>query len=119
MGLCPELLKAVQDLGYKNPTAIQAGSIPAILQGRDVLGGSPDGNRERPPPFASASVGASQRRERRDRHPRVLVLAPTRELAQQVGESFIDYSAHLSLRTQIVFGGVNIKDPDCQPETGL
>ncbi len=107
MGLREELLRAVEDRGYTKPTAIQSGSIPAILKGRDVLGGAQTGTGK----TAAFALPLLQRlsEKRGGRNPRVLVLTPTRELAQQVGESFSEYGAHLSLRTQIVFGGVNIK----------
>ena len=107
MELREELLRAVEDRGYTKPTAIQSGSIPAILKGRDVLGGAQTGTGK----TAAFALPLLQRlsEKRGGRNPRVLVLTPTRELAQQVGESFSEYGAHLSLRTQIVFGGVNIK----------
>ena len=107
MGLREELLRAVKERGYSKATPIQSGSIPAILKGRDVLGGAQTGTGKTAAFALPLLHNLSE--SRGGRHPRVLVLTPTRELAQQVGESFSEYGVHLSLRTQIVFGGVNIK----------
>ncbi|HDS16952.1 MAG TPA: DEAD/DEAH box helicase [Proteobacteria bacterium] len=107
LGLEPGLLQAVADQGYTVPTPIQERAIPVILEGRDVMGGAQTGT-GKTAAFAlpilqllggSRSVG---------RRPRCLVLAPTRELAAQVGESMSIYGRHLALRSLIIFGGVGI-----------
>jgi ATP-dependent RNA helicase RhlE len=107
--LIPPLLQAVKDMGYEQPSPIQEQAIPLVLEGRDLMAGAQTGTGktaafalptlQRLAPLASASASPA-------RHPiRVLVLAPTRELAIQVEESFRDYGKHLPLRTALVYGG--------------
>lgn len=110
LGLSAELLRAVSDQGYSQPTPIQAKAIPAVLAGRDVLGGAQTGTGK----TAGFTLPLLQRLNtqkpsRGPRHVRALVLAPTRELAAQVGESIATYGKHLPLRSTVVFGGVNIR----------
>jgi ATP-dependent RNA helicase RhlE len=111
--LIPELLRAVVDQGYTEPTPIQAKAIPAILERRDIMGCAQTGTGKTAgftlpllqllAPFGSASPSPA-------RHPvRALILAPTRELAAQVEESVQLYGKHLPLRSGTVFGGVDIK----------
>jgi len=112
LGLLPELLRAVADQGYLEPTPIQVKAIPPILQRRDVMGAAQTGTGKTAgfalpllqmlAPQASASPSPA-------RHPlRVLVLTPTRELAAQVEESFRIYGKYLALRSAVVFGGLDI-----------
>ncbi len=109
LGLLPELLRAVEEKGYTAPTPIQAGTIPAILAGRDVLAGAQTGTGK-----TAAFVLPILQRLTQDnagahhRAPRALVLTPTRELAAQVAENATGYGRHLQLRTAVVFGGVGI-----------
>jgi ATP-dependent RNA helicase RhlE len=104
LGLRAELLKAVADKGYAEPTPIQLRAIPAVLAGRDVLAGAQTGTGK----TAGFILPILQRLERRAGvHPRALVLTPTRELAAQVVASAQDYGRHLDLRTAVVFGGVS------------
>jgi ATP-dependent RNA helicase RhlE len=109
LGLIPPLLQAVKDLGYEQPSPIQEQAIPLVLEGRDLMAGAQTGTGktaafalptlQRLAPHASTSASPA-------RHPiRVLVLAPTRELAIQVEESFRDYGKHMPLRTALVYGG--------------
>ncbi len=105
LGLSPELLRAVADKGYTEPTPIQVQAIPAVLSGCDVLAGAQTGTGK----TAGFMLPILQRLgEARGRVPRALILTPTRELAAQVAESARDYGQHLRLRTQVVFGGVGI-----------
>jgi ATP-dependent RNA helicase RhlE len=108
----PELLRAVSDEGYKEPTPIQAQAIPAILERRDIMGCAQTGTGKTAgftlpllqllAPHANSSPSPA-------RHPtRALILAPTRELAAQVGDSVATYGKHLPLRSTIVYGGVDI-----------
>ncbi|MBT7298122.1 MAG: DEAD/DEAH box helicase [Victivallales bacterium] len=106
-GLRAELLRAVDAQGYTTPTPVQSEAIPAILDERDVLAGAQTGTGKTAafalPILQLLSEGHSRRT------PRVLVLAPTRELAAQVGDSFQIYGRNLRLRTTVVFGGVGIQ----------
>lgn len=110
--MIPPLLAAVKDLGYEKPTPVQEQAIPLVLAGRDLMAGAQTGTGktaafalpilQRLAPQASTSASPA-------RHPvRALVLAPTRELAVQVAESFRDYSRHLPLRSTVVYGGVDM-----------
>jgi ATP-dependent RNA helicase RhlE len=110
--LLPELLHAVADQGYEEPTPIQAQAIPAILARRDIMGCAQTGTGKTAgftlpllqllAPHANASPSPA-------RHPvRALILAPTRELAAQVEESVRTYGKHLSLRSAVVYGGIDI-----------
>ncbi|HYL90292.1 MAG TPA: DEAD/DEAH box helicase [Burkholderiales bacterium] len=112
LGLIPPLLQAVGDLGYKIPTPVQEQAIPLVLAGRDLMAGAQTGTGktaafalpilQRFAPLASTSTSPA-------RHPvRALVLAPTRELAVQVAESFRDYAKHLPIRSTVVYGGVDM-----------
>ena len=109
LGLLPELLRAVADKGYDTPSPIQLQAIPAVLAGRDVLAGAQTGTGKTAgfvlPILQRLAAGPAAAN---GRAPRVLVLAPTRELAAQVAESARDYGKYLKLRVTQVFGGVNI-----------
>ncbi|HTL98787.1 MAG TPA: DEAD/DEAH box helicase [Holophagaceae bacterium] len=112
LGLCAELLRAIADTGYTEPTPVQAKAIPAVLAGGDLLAGAQTGTGktaafmlpilERLKPHLNTSKSPA-------RHPlRVLILTPTRELAAQVEEAGRVYAKHLPLRSSVIFGGVNI-----------
>ncbi|MEQ1518263.1 MAG: DEAD/DEAH box helicase, partial [Usitatibacteraceae bacterium] len=113
LNLIPELLRAVEAQGYTEPTPIQAKAIPAVLEGRDIMGCAQTGTGKTASftlpllqllaPHASSSSSPA-------RHPvRALVLVPTRELAAQVEESVRTYSKYLPLRAAVVYGGIDIK----------
>jgi ATP-dependent RNA helicase RhlE len=112
LGLCAELLRAIEETGYTEPTPVQAKAIPAVLAGGDLLAGAQTGTGktaafmlpilERLKPDLNTSKSPA-------RHPlRVLILTPTRELAAQVEEAGRVYAKHLPLRSSVIFGGVNI-----------
>ena len=113
LGLLPELLKAVEEAGYQEPTPIQAQAIPVILAGKDIMGGAQTGTGK----TAGFTLPMLQRLARHAsnspspaKHPvRALILAPTRELAMQVHESVATYSKYLPLRSVCIYGGVDIK----------
>jgi ATP-dependent RNA helicase RhlE len=102
------LLRALREEGYSAPTPIQAEAIPHVLAGRDLIAVAQTGTGKTaafvlPILERLAASGPPSPGRRR---PRVLVLAPTRELASQVGESFGAYGRHLPFRRAVVFGGV-------------
>ncbi len=107
LGLRAELLKAVKTKGYVTPTPIQARVIPVILNGRDLLARAQTGT-GKTDAFALPIVEILARHQGLRRHPRALVLTPTRELALQVGESIKAYARRVSLRCTVVYGGVNV-----------
>jgi ATP-dependent RNA helicase RhlE len=113
LGLEPALLRAIAESGYTTPTPIQAQSIPAILEGRDLLAAAQTGTGK----TAAFTLPLLQRlgedtrvssRPAPGRAPRALVLVPTRELAAQVGDSIKKYGKHSALRSAVIFGGVGI-----------
>jgi ATP-dependent RNA helicase RhlE len=109
LGLAPELTRALATLGYRTPTPIQAQAIPPILAGRDLLGIAQTGT-GKTAAFALPSLQrlAGRRTPRTPRTCRMLVLAPTRELAAQIAQSMTDYGGNLRLRVTTAFGGVPI-----------
>jgi ATP-dependent RNA helicase RhlE len=107
LGLAPELLRAIEEEGYTQPTPIQCQAIPPVLAGRDVLGAAQTGTGKTaaftlPLLQRLAAVPAARPAAR------ALVLVPTRELAAQVADSIRTYGRHLRLRTAVIFGGVGI-----------
>ena len=91
LGLCADILKAVADSGYTTPTPIQAQAIPQVLQRRDVIGIAQTGT-GKTASFTLPMIEMLSRGRAKARMPRALVLEPTRELADQVSESFDKYS---------------------------
>jgi len=109
LGLSAELLRAIGEQGYQDPTPIQQKAIPLILEGVDVMAGAQTGTGK----TAGFTLPLLQRLSampvQKGRRPvRALVLTPTRELAAQVGASVESYGRFLPLRSSIVFGGVKI-----------
>ncbi len=110
LGLHPALLRAVSDKAYLAPTAIQAAAIPAVLQGRDVLGSAQTGSGKTAAFVLPLLQQLQQALGEKPKRARVLVLVPTRELATQVGETMRGFSQHLpqAVKVSTVFGGVSI-----------
>jgi ATP-dependent RNA helicase RhlE len=110
LGLSPALLRALADQGYTVPTPIQSQAIPLVLAGRDLMACAQTGT-GKTAGFALPILERlfpDGRRAEGYRRLRVLVLAPTRELAAQVRESFHDYGRHVGLISTAVFGGVGM-----------
>ena len=105
LGINIALQKAVAAKGYTQPTAVQAGAIPLILQGKDVLGGAQTGTGKTAAfvlPILQRLGNAGGRKSK----PRALILTPTRELAAQVHQSVVDYGSHMNLFSTCIYGGV-------------
>lgn len=121
--LDPKLLRAVEDQGYAFMTPIQAQAIPVVLAGRDVMGAAQTGTGK----TAAFSIPLLQKMLRHEnssaspaRHPvRALVLAPTRELADQVAQNVKAYAKHSNLRSLVVFGGVDMKPQTLDLKRGV
>jgi len=107
LDLIAPVQRALVDEGYETPTAIQSQTVPAALLGRDVLGCAQTGT-GKTAAFALPILNrlGQQNRKAIPHRPLVLVLAPTRELAIQIGDSFKTYGRHLRLRQVVVYGGV-------------
>jgi len=124
LGLAPDLLRAVADQGYLEPTPVQSEAIPLVLARRDLLAGAQTGTGKtaafvlpilqilggsRPVQGAGPMAGGLDRRSPRRAPVRALVLAPTRELALQVEESVRTYGAHRPTRSTPIYGGVGFE----------
>jgi len=107
LGLSAELLRAVAAQGYTEPTPIQRQAIPAVLARRDILAGAQTGT-GKTAAFTLPMLHLLGQSGGRQRHPRALVLTPTRELAAQVAESVRTYGQHLPVRSMQIFGGVGM-----------
>ncbi len=102
LGLSPELLKALDDVGYETPSPIQAQSIPPLLEGNDLLGQAQTGTGK----TAAFALPLLSRIDLKKSKPQLLVLAPTRELAIQVAEAFQSYARHLKgFHVLPIYGG--------------
>ncbi|MBL0731382.1 MAG: DEAD/DEAH box helicase, partial [Desulfosarcina sp.] len=113
-----ELLKAVKSKGYTSTTPVQAAAIPVILDGRDILVRAQTGT-GKTDAFVLPLVEILSHRSYIDRHPRALVLTPTRELALQVGETIKAYARRVSLRCTVVYGGVRVSPQIARLERGI
>ena len=112
LNLAPAIVQAVREHGYETPTPIQAEAIPAVLAGRDLLGGAQTGTGKTAaftlPMLHRLNAGERSKNRFGGVAIRALVLTPTRELAAQVEESARVYGKHLSLTSAVIFGGVGM-----------
>jgi len=124
--LIPELLRAIHDVGYVEPTPIQARAIPIVLKGRDLLGCAQTGTGKTaayalPILQRLSKTSNNQNRSNNENNNkkqtlhqvRVLVLSPTRELAIQIGDSFSTYGKYTGLKNTVIYGGVG-QNPQVQ-----
>jgi len=109
LGLSPEIVRAVTEKGYTTPTPIQAQAIPYVLMGRDLLGTAQTGT-GKTAGFTLPMLDILQGSRARARMPRSLILEPTRELALQVAENFVEYGKYLKLTHALVIGGESMSD---------
>jgi ATP-dependent RNA helicase RhlE len=108
LGLPEELLRAVKEQGYTEPSPIQAQAIPVILEGKDIMAAAQTGTGKTAGftlPLLANLMGGERAKANQVR---VLILTPTRELAAQIHESVKNYGKNLPLRSAVVFGGVKI-----------
>ncbi|MEP0391314.1 MAG: DEAD/DEAH box helicase [Erythrobacter sp.] len=109
LGLSPELLKAVEEAGYTEPTAIQAEAIPSVLMMKDLIGIAQTGT-GKTASFVLPMIDVMASGRRRALMPRSLILEPTRELAAQVAENFEKYGKNHDLKMALLIGGVQMGD---------
>lgn len=109
LGLSEELLRAVTDAGYTEPTPIQAEAIPIVLMGRDVLGCAQTGT-GKTASFTLPMIEILANGRAKARMPRSLILEPTRELAAQVADNFDTYGKYHKLSKALLIGGSSMAD---------
>jgi superfamily II DNA/RNA helicase len=118
LGLSPEVLGAVADAGYENPTPIQAQAIPTVLMGRDVLGCAQTGT-GKTAAFVLPMIDILNHGRTKARMPRSLIIEPTRELAAQVAENFEKYGKNCELSTALLIGGESFTDQERKLDRGV
>ncbi len=109
--LNPKILNAIEDMGYQTPTPIQQQAIPYILQGRDVFACAQTGT-GKTASFTLPIIEHLLTCRLRSGLPRVIILEPTRELAHQVYENFVNYTKYLNLKAVILVGGESMLGQD-------
>ncbi len=118
LGLSDELLRAVSDSGYDEPTPIQRAAIPSVLMGRDLVGIAQTGT-GKTAGFVLPMIDILHQGRSRARMPRSLILEPTRELAMQVAENFEKYGKYHPLSMALLMGGVQMGDQVKALEKGV
>ncbi|SEG25046.1 DEAD/DEAH box helicase [Sphingobacterium lactis] len=106
MDLIAPLLKAIQEIGYNEPTAIQQQAIPVLLTGKDIIGCAQTGT-GKTAAFAIPLLQKIAQSGLTDNKTQALILVPTRELAIQIGQSLDAYSKYLQIKHTVIFGGVS------------
>jgi superfamily II DNA/RNA helicase len=109
LGLSDQVLRAIADMGYRHPTPIQEQAIPYVLMGRDVMGTAQTGT-GKTAGFTLPMLDILSGSRARARMPRSLILEPTRELALQVAENFVQYGKYLKLTHALIIGGESMSD---------
>jgi superfamily II DNA/RNA helicase len=118
LGLSPDVLRAIADVGYNTPTPIQAQAIPVVLTGRDVLGCAQTGT-GKTASFTLPMLTILGAGRAKARMPRSLILEPTRELATQVAESFDRYGKYHKLSQALLIGGESFTDQERKLDRGV
>lgn len=120
LNIIDPIMRAIKNYGYENPTPIQVESIPVLLDGKDLLGSAQTGTGKTAafaiPILQNISI---KQKQKAPRVIKALVLAPTRELAAQIGENFTAYGKYLGLRTGVIFGGVSQRPQTEMMKSGL
>lgn len=119
LGLSQPLLNALQDQKYETPTPIQEQAIPVILKGQDLLASAQTGTGKTAGFTLPILQQLADAPKARSNHIKVLILAPTRELAAQIHQSILDYGRYLNVRSGVVFGGVKINPQMIKLRAGL
>ncbi|WP_409159423.1 ATP-dependent RNA helicase RhlE [Pectobacterium sp. B2J-2] len=112
LGLSADILRAIEEQGYRDPTPVQRQAIPVVLEGRDLMASAQTGTGKTAgftlPLLQLLNSREAQHKGKGRRPVRALILTPTRELAAQIDENVKAYSKYLRLRSLVVFGGVSI-----------
>lgn len=118
LGLSPELIRAVTEAGYIEPTPIQAQAIPTVLMGRDVLGCAQTGT-GKTAGFTLPMIDILANGRAKARMPRSLIVEPTRELAAQVAQNFEKYGKYHNLNHALIIGGEGFADQEAKLMRGV
>ena len=118
LGLKPEILKAIAEVGYQQPTPIQEQAIPVVLMGRDVLGCAQTGT-GKTAGFTLPMIEILSSGRAKARMPRSLIIEPTRELAAQVADNFEKYGKYCSLSFALLIGGESFVDQEKKLDRGV
>ena len=118
LGLSPEVLKAIEDAGYVEPTPIQQEAIPYVLMTRDVLGCAQTGT-GKTASFTLPMIDILSSGRAKARMPRSLILTPTRELATQIAENFEIYGKYNKLTMALLIGGVSMDEQTKKLDRGV
>ena len=118
LGLSPTILQAIAEVGYQQPTPIQAQAIPVVLMGRDVLGCAQTGT-GKTAGFTLPMIEILSSGRAKARMPRSLILEPTRELAAQVADSFEKYGKNANLSYALLIGGESFVDQEKKLDRGV
>jgi superfamily II DNA/RNA helicase len=119
LGLIDPLLRTLDELGYDEPTPVQTKAIPAVLAGRDLMAAAQTGTGKTAAFALPLLHRLTMAGQVTPKSVRVLVLAPTRELAEQVHRSFVTYAGNLPLRCAVAYGGVPIEPQISKLRKGL
>ncbi len=120
LGLSEPILKALSHKGYKDPTPIQEKSIPAILEGKDVMASAQTGTGKTASfTLPILNILSHPKNDHKGHHVRALIITPTRELAAQVRENVLTYGGNLDLRSTAVYGGARIHNQQLKLKKGV
>lgn len=106
LGLNPLILKAIEESGYTTPTPIQAAAIPAVMAGEDIMASAQTGTGKTAAFILPALNKLAEPSAVRSKGPRLLVLSPTRELAQQISDAALKYGKNMRMRVVSILGGM-------------
>src|SRR6202007_648289 len=118
LGLSDELLRAVAESGYDEPTPIQRAAIPSVLMGKDLIGCAQTGT-GKTAAFVLPMIDILNHGRTKARMPRSLIIEPTRELAAQVAENFEKYGKNCELSTALLIGGESFTDQERKLDRGV
>ena len=120
LGLSEPILKALSHKGYKDPTPIQEKSIPAILEGKDVMASAQTGTGKTAGfTLPILNILSHPKNDHKGHHVRALIITPTRELAAQVRENVLTYGSNLDLRSTAIYGGARIHNQQLKLKKGV
>ena len=122
-GLHPDLMRAIAEVGYTTPTPIQSQAIPVVIEGKDVMGAAQTGTGKTAAftlPILQRLMAHANASASPARHPvRALMLAPTRELADQIAQNVSQYAKYVPLKSAVVFGGVDMNPQTAALRSGV